>query len=267
MRLLRKRRSTANQNGNDNNFKKDDQTECGPFRHYVRKPSKAARQLEIYALEQQQENKDDKINGVLYNDSLDYASSNTPNFLSQAFEFNKSMLSQLGSDYESIDSLLNISDENKTDKIDNYFDDDENQLSSSLNDDDQNSESRSGKSRRKNNLQCLNSRERNMRRLESNERERMRMHSLNDAFQALRDVIPHKRLERKLSKIETLTIAKNYIMILADSICELRGEYLTYIYTEKKGEKLFALLYSFLIFLLKKINLKTVGKNKFINHL
>jgi len=44
---------------------------------------------------------------------------------------------------------------------------------------------------------ALNARERNLRRLESNERERMRMHSLNDAFQALREVVPHVRLERK----------------------------------------------------------------------
>lgn len=54
----------------------------------------------------------------------------------------------------------------------------------------------------------LNARDRNLRRLESNERERMRMHSLNDAFQALREVIPHVRMERKLSKIETLTLGK-----------------------------------------------------------
>ncbi|KAK8389638.1 hypothetical protein O3P69_008969 [Scylla paramamosain] len=67
-------------------------------------------------------------------------------------------------------------------------------------------------------------RERNLRRLESNERERMRMHSLNDAFQALREVIPHVKRERKLSKIETLTLAKNYIMALTNVVCEMRGE-------------------------------------------
>lgn len=71
---------------------------------------------------------------------------------------------------------------------------------------------------------ALNARERNLRRLESNERERMRMHSLNDAFQALREVVPHVRLERKLSKIETLTLAKNYIMALTNVVCGLRGE-------------------------------------------
>lgn len=67
-------------------------------------------------------------------------------------------------------------------------------------------------------------RERNVRRLESNERERMRMHSLNDAFQGLREVIPHVSLDRKLSKIETLTLAKNYIKALTNVICDIRGE-------------------------------------------
>lgn len=71
---------------------------------------------------------------------------------------------------------------------------------------------------------ALNARERNIRRLESNERERMRMHSLNDAFQGLREVIPHVRLERKLSKIETLTLAKNYIMALTGVVCDMRQE-------------------------------------------
>lgn len=69
-----------------------------------------------------------------------------------------------------------------------------------------------------------NARERNLRRLESNERERQRMHSLNDAFGDLREVIPHIKLDRKLSKIETLTLAKNYIKALTNVICEMRGE-------------------------------------------
>ncbi|XP_018898978.1 protein dimmed isoform X2 [Bemisia tabaci] len=70
----------------------------------------------------------------------------------------------------------------------------------------------------------LSAKERNLRRLESNERERMRMHSLNDAFEQLREVIPHVKMQRKLSKIETLTLAKNYIMALTNVICEMRGE-------------------------------------------
>ncbi|KAL7289106.1 hypothetical protein TKK_0017054 [Trichogramma kaykai] len=63
-----------------------------------------------------------------------------------------------------------------------------------------------------------NAKERTQRRLESNERERMRMHDLNDAFQSLREVIPHVACERRLSKIETLTLAKNYIVALVERI-------------------------------------------------
>ncbi|XP_009984986.1 PREDICTED: class A basic helix-loop-helix protein 15-like [Tauraco erythrolophus] len=63
--------------------------------------------------------------------------------------------------------------------------------------------------------------DRHLRRLESNERERQRMHKLNNAFQALREVIPHVRAEKKLSKIETLTLAKNYIKSLTSIILNM----------------------------------------------
>jgi len=54
------------------------------------------------------------------------------------------------------------------------------------------------------------------------------MHSLNDAFQDLREVIPHVRRGRRLSKIETLTLAKNYIKALTNVVCEMRGERVPY---------------------------------------
>jgi hypothetical protein len=44
------------------------------------------------------------------------------------------------------------------------------------------------------------------------------------AFQSLREVIPHVKKERRLSKIETLTLAKNYVMALTNVICVMRGE-------------------------------------------
>lgn len=69
---------------------------------------------------------------------------------------------------------------------------------------------------------CISARERNLRRLESNERERMRMHSLNDAFEQLREVIPHIKMERKLSKIETLTLAKK--LHNGTNECHMRDE-------------------------------------------
>ncbi|KAL7300182.1 protein dimmed-like [Trichogramma pretiosum] len=81
----------------------------------------------------------------------------------------------------------------------------------------------------------ISARERTLRRLESNERERMRMHSLNDAFEQLREVIPHVKMERKLSKIETLTLAKNYIMALTNVICEMRGEEQPYTFVDECG--------------------------------
>lgn len=65
------------------------------------------------------------------------------------------------------------------------------------------------------------SKDRHLRRLESNKRERQRMHKLNNAFQALREVIPHVRAENKLSKIETLTLAKNYIKSLTSIILNM----------------------------------------------
>ncbi|XP_024080864.1 protein dimmed-like isoform X2 [Cimex lectularius] len=94
--------------------------------------------------------------------------------------------------------------------------------SSSVSEESWNGRSRKGGGRKR--KPALNARERNLRRLESNERERMRMHSLNDAFQSLREVIPHVKKERRLSKIETLTLAKNYIMALTNVICDMRGE-------------------------------------------
>lgn len=51
-------------------------------------------------------------------------------------------------------------------------------------------------------------------RLNINARERRRMHDLNDALDELRSVIPyaHSPSVRKLSKIATLLLAKNYIL-------------------------------------------------------
>jgi len=76
------------------------------------------------------------------------------------------------------------------------------------------------------------------------------MHSLNDAFDGLRDVIPHvwtqttsgpssssppisssstsNKRRQRLSKIETLTLAKNYIKALTNVVCEMRGEAVLY---------------------------------------
>ncbi|XP_076348371.1 uncharacterized protein LOC143246009 [Tachypleus tridentatus] len=52
------------------------------------------------------------------------------------------------------------------------------------------------------------------RRLAANARERRRMHSLNIAFDQLREVVPSLGNDRKLSKYETLQVAQSYISAL-----------------------------------------------------
>lgn len=68
------------------------------------------------------------------------------------------------------------------------------------------------------------SRQGKMVRLNINARERRRMHDLNDALDELRSVIPyaHSPSVRKLSKIATLLLAKNYILMQANALEELR---------------------------------------------
>ncbi|KAF0025232.1 hypothetical protein F2P81_022113 [Scophthalmus maximus] len=80
-----------------------------------------------------------------------------------------------------------------------------------------------GGGRRRRRQRSTGNRERSVRRLESNERERQRMHKLNNAFQALREAIPHVKTDKKLSKIETLTLAKNYIKALTTIILDMSG--------------------------------------------
>ncbi|KAF1755786.1 hypothetical protein GCK72_012236 [Caenorhabditis remanei] len=60
-------------------------------------------------------------------------------------------------------------------------------------------------------------------RLSINLRERCRMHDLNEALDDLRGVIPyaHGGSVRKLSKIATLLLAKNHIIMQAKAIEEL----------------------------------------------
>ncbi len=62
-------------------------------------------------------------------------------------------------------------------------------------------------------------------RLSVNARERKRMHDLNDALDQLRSVIPyaHSPSVRKLSKIATLLLAKNYILMQSQIISEMKS--------------------------------------------
>uniref|UniRef100_A0A8C0J1C5 BHLH domain-containing protein n=1 Tax=Chelonoidis abingdonii TaxID=106734 RepID=A0A8C0J1C5_CHEAB len=61
-------------------------------------------------------------------------------------------------------------------------------------------------------------------RLKVNSRERRRMHDLNQALDGLRDVMPYAQgpAVRKLSKLATLLLARNYILTLSSSLQEMR---------------------------------------------
>ena len=67
-------------------------------------------------------------------------------------------------------------------------------------------------------------------RLKINSRERKRMHDLNSALDGLREVIPYARNPsvRKLSKMATLLLARNYILMLTKTIDDMRQHLATY---------------------------------------
>lgn len=84
-----------------------------------------------------------------------------------------------------------------------------------------------GKITRKGEIQdkeCLSEEELQGLRLKVNGRERRRMHDLNSALDGLREVMPyaHGPSVRKLSKIATLLLAKNYILMLNNSLEEMK---------------------------------------------
>ncbi|XP_043927379.1 oligodendrocyte transcription factor 2 [Protopterus annectens] len=70
----------------------------------------------------------------------------------------------------------------------------------------------------------LNENELQQLRLKINSRERKRMHDLNIAMDGLREVMPyaHGPSVRKLSKIATLLLARNYILMLSSSLEEMK---------------------------------------------
>ncbi|XP_072051112.1 uncharacterized protein [Amphiura filiformis] len=82
----------------------------------------------------------------------------------------------------------------------------------------------SGKRKRYTRSRCRNrspsciQRIRRHRRVKANDRERNRMHSLNDALDGLRQVLPKFPDDTKLTKIETLRFAHNYIWALSEML-------------------------------------------------
>lgn len=60
--------------------------------------------------------------------------------------------------------------------------------------------------------------QRGRRRVKANDRERHRMHNLNSAMDALRGILPVPPEDTKLTKIETLRFAHNYIWALTETL-------------------------------------------------
>ena len=58
-----------------------------------------------------------------------------------------------------------------------------------------------------------------MRRIRANNRERRRIQAINDAMEALRKVIPNTNNKRKLTKLELLKLAQDYIRDLTETLC------------------------------------------------
>lgn len=65
---------------------------------------------------------------------------------------------------------------------------------------------------------CEKSGLRGRRRMKANDRERHRMHNLNSALNALRSILPALPEDAKLTKIETLRFAHNYIWALTETL-------------------------------------------------
>ncbi|KAF7657752.1 hypothetical protein LDENG_00022220 [Lucifuga dentata] len=75
-----------------------------------------------------------------------------------------------------------------------------------------------------------------LRRIKANARERTRMHDLNSALDNLRKVVPCYSKTQKLSKIETLRLAKNYIWALSEILRSgKRPDLVAYVQTLCKG--------------------------------
>lgn len=78
---------------------------------------------------------------------------------------------------------------------------------------------RYNKSRKRDRSPALVEKIKKTRRIKANDRERNRMHGLNDALESLRKVLPESATgDNKLTKIETLRMAYNYIWTLSKTL-------------------------------------------------
>ncbi|XP_048835525.1 neurogenic differentiation factor 1 [Brienomyrus brachyistius] len=113
-------------------------------------------------------------------------------------------------DHEEIDKDADVDD---VDGLNRLEDDDDEEEDEEEDGDDQKPKRRGPKKKKmtKARLQRFK-----IRRMKANARERNRMHGLNDALESLRKVVPCYSKTQKLSKIETLRLAKNYIWALSE---------------------------------------------------
>lgn len=68
-----------------------------------------------------------------------------------------------------------------------------------------------------------------LRRIRANNRERRRIQAINDAMEALRRVIPNTNNKRKLTKLELLRLAQDYIRDLSEILCSNTHGYVEHI--------------------------------------
>lgn len=88
--------------------------------------------------------------------------------------------------------------------------------------------------------------------MKANARERNRMHGLNDALESLRKVVPCYSKTQKLSKIETLRLAKNYIWALSEILRSGKApDLMSFVQVLCKGQNL--LHFKILLLWLKEI--------------
>ncbi|KAF8373838.1 ngn-1 [Pristionchus pacificus] len=91
---------------------------------------------------------------------------------------------------------------------------------------DENQEKNKGQIRQKRKYRCrvrspsTIERAKRQRRDKANARERRRMNSLNDALEHLRSALPQPGEEPKMTKIETLRFAQQYIRYLTGALCQ-----------------------------------------------
>ncbi|XP_061412988.1 neurogenic differentiation factor 1 [Lethenteron reissneri] len=142
---------------------------------------------------------------------------NLSNWVEECLTEDEDMKGSGREDCESQHDLLSLSasydNDDLADDDDKQDDDDADDLEEDENDDQQKPKRRGPKKKK---MTKARQERFKMRRVKANARERNRMHGLNAALDNLRKVVPCYSKTQKLSKIETLRLAKNYIWALSE---------------------------------------------------